>query len=542
MSWKTYREMEMSDSAAVSRIIFKSRLTSALLLLVSIGCFSLMMVLSGPEKSAPVAVPEPPAKSAAASGSAGASKEAANSKSAGPMAAGSGPEIAEQIRARLSAADYFDAEFYQSLAGLQSRLGLLNTAESAQAQKQLASLKELDKRLVPIRGLAPNINREMEALLSRGGLLFKDIIPPTSPFVPVSTALEKLRIDFLAIQAKKPLDSFKGFQSSLKALIEAREKLDDPALASEMNERRKAIVARIDGLTVTRRAKDWESATFSAVAISTELNRIASTMATPSDQQPGADAVGMNSGMISRIFGALGFVALILALVEVARCDRRLLSTIDLTAVDSALTNSNRFEALQKANEGLPYLQIAAKQVSDLGKQLLAAIKRLGESAASVSGPQESSQQDPGMKALMDTQFRSREIQRSFAVLKEQSIRLSLALSQANLEPVMTETSDKLVDSIEHADALIRSMQQELDGTLAQLMSTEQDELVRNHAMVLKRDTESLLVVAGQWTRQFDRLNEALADLDRLLDVASSTSARRPGEVLEELGDRREPS
>jgi len=26
------------------------------------------------------------------------------------------------------------------------------------------------------------------------------------------------------------------------------------------------------------------------------------------------------------------------------------------------------------------------------------------------------------------------------------------------------------------------------------------------------------------------------------LDVASSTSARRPGEVLEELGDRREPS
>jgi len=79
-------------------------------------------------------------------------------------------------------------------------------------------------------------------------------------------------------------------------------------------------------------------------------------------------------------------VALILALEEVARCDRRLLSTIDLTAVDSALTNSNRFEALQKANEGLPYLQIAAKQVSDLGKQLLAAIKRLGESAASVSG------------------------------------------------------------------------------------------------------------------------------------------------------------
>jgi len=527
----------MSDSAAVSRIIFKSRLVSALLLLVSVGCFSLMTVLSEPAKAPAVSAPEPAARGAANSG---ASKEGA-AKSNG-AAAGSGPEIAEQIRARLSAADYFDGEFYQSLGTLQSRLGLFNTPESAQAQKQLVALKDLGKRLVPIRGLAPNINREMEALLSRGGLLFKDIIPPTSPFVPVSSALEKLRIDFIAIQAKKPLDSFKGFQSSLKALIEAREKLDDPAMASEMNERRKAIVARIDGLTVMRRAKDWESATFSAVAISTELNRIATAMATPSDQQPGADAVGFDSGMISRIFGALGFIALILALIEVARCDRRLLSTIDLTAVDSALTNSNRFEALQKANEGLPYLQIAAKQISDLGKQLIAAIKRLGESAASVSGPQDSVEQDPGMKALMDTQFRSREIQRSFAVLKEQSIRLSLALSQANLEPVMTETSDKLVDSIEHADALVRSMQQDLDASLARLMSADQDELVRSHAMVLKRDTEALLVVAGQWTRQFDRLNEALADLDRLLDVASSTSARRPGEVLEGLGERREPS
>jgi len=278
------------------------------------------------------------------------------------------------------------------------------------------------------------------------------------------------------------------------------------------------------------------------VAVSTELNRIANAMAAPADQASGAEGIGFDQGIVSRIFGALGFIALILALVEVARCDRRLLSTIDLTAVDSALNNSNRFEALQKANEGLPYLQIAAKQISDLGKQLIGAIKRLGETASSLQQPADASADDPGVKALMDTQFRSREIQRSFSVLKEQSIRLSLALSQANLEPGITDVSDKVVDSIEHADSLVRSMQQDLDAAVARLMSTDQDEALRSHAVGLKRDTEALLVVAGQWTRQFDRFNDALADLDRLLDVASSTSTRRPGEVLEELSERREPS
>ena len=87
----------MSDSAAVSRIIFKSRLVSALLLLVSVGCFSLMTVLSEPAKAPAVSAPELAAKGAANSG---ASKEGA-AKSNG-AAAGSGPEIAEQIRARVA--------------------------------------------------------------------------------------------------------------------------------------------------------------------------------------------------------------------------------------------------------------------------------------------------------------------------------------------------------------------------------------------------------------------------------------------------------
>ena len=41
---------------------------------------------------------------------------------------------------------------------------------------------------------------------------------------------------------------------------------------------------------------------------------------------------------------------------------------------------------------------------------------------------------------------------------------------------------------------------------------------------VIKRDSEGVLLVAAQWSRQFERLNDALADLERLLVLAATTS------------------
>ena len=41
---------------------------------------------------------------------------------------------------------------------------------------------------------------------------------------------------------------------------------------------------------------------------------------------------------------------------------------------------------------------------------------------------------------------------------------------------------------------------------------------------VIKRDSEGVLLVAGQWSRQFERLNDALADLEHLLVLAATTS------------------
>ena len=557
----------MSDSAAVSRIIFKSRLVSAMLLLASIACFVAMASLSEPasktakpaanpaggkgNESVPVATGKNGATTAnGATGAAGAAGAANGATQVLPITPGTPSEAAEQIKARLSAADHFDPEFYASLTSIQSRLAGLSVTEAGLAQKQIIALKDLEKRLITVRGLSQTVNRELELLLTKGGLLYKGIIPPGSPFVAISEVLEKLRVDFLNIQAKKPIDSLKGFQSSLKALMEAREKLNDPKLAPEMNERRKAILARIDGLTVVRRAKDWEAATFAAVAISAELNRLANVLATGGEPASTETGVGfsLDKGVISRIFGALGFIALVLSILEVLRCDRRLLSTIDLTAVDSALNNSNRFEALQKANEGLPYLQLAAKQISDLGRQLIAAIKKLGGTVQSLETPKEVTADDPALKVLLDSQFRAREIQRDFALLKEQSIRLSLVISQTNAEAQVVDASDKLADNIEHVDTIARTLQQDLDAAVAKRMSADQGAALQHDAVVLKRDAEALLLIASQWTRQFDRLNDALTDLDRLLNVASSTapaaSSRKTITDVEDLSsasDKREP-
>ncbi len=531
-----------ADDGSVRGIIFRSRLISAVLLLVAVICFAIMLMLSEshqpasppapakqvvgilpPEKNKVPAAPVAPGPTPAVTpGAKSATPAPASTAPSQPVQPISAAEASEQLKARFTTPDYFDPALYAALKTLKARLATVPGAESDAIQKQLGSLIDLEKRLTPVRELSQTVNRELELLLSKGGPLFKGIIPSASPFVGTSDALEKLRIDFLAIQAKKPIDSLKAFQVALKALIETREKLNDPKLAPEMNERRKAIVARIDALTVSKRAKDWESATFAAVAITSEINRLANALTSaPAVAATDAPEIGLSREMLSRLFGALGFIALVLSIIEIARCDRKLLHGVTATTMDSAITNSNRYDALQRANEGLPYLQLAAKQVSELGVQLIATIKKLGATVSSMEMPKTGAAEQQELKVLVDTQFRAREILKSFAVMKEQSIRLSLAIAQTNAETTVTDLSDRLSDSIEHVESITRQLQQELDVAVAAQMTV--DRSMPSDAVGLKRDAEGLLMVASQWSRHFDRLNDALADLDQLLTVASTT-------------------
>lgn len=122
-------------------------------------------------------------------------------------------------------------------------------------------------------------------------------------------------------------------------------------------------------------------------------------------------------------------------------------------------------------------------------------------------------------------------------------MRMSLAVSQSNAEAQILELGDRLADSIEHVESLTRGLQRELDDSVARQMSTEQeDDPLQSGAVALRRDTEALLLIAGQWTRQFDRLNDALTDLDKLLGVASNPPSRKSAVEDDVFVERKDPS
>jgi hypothetical protein len=106
---------------------------------------------------------------------------------------------------------------------------------------------------------------------------------------------------------------------------------------------------------------------------------------------------------------------------------------------------------------------------------------------------------------------------------KEQGIRLSLAIAQSGAETRLSDLGDRMADSMEQIDSLLRELQQNLDHAVADRMSSGPSAADAAGALI-KRDAEGLLLVASQWSRQFERLNDALSDLERLLLLAATTS------------------
>jgi hypothetical protein len=433
-------------------------------------------------------------------------------------------KVAAEVKAKFTSTDFFDpattAEADRLRLGLQS-----SQSELAQSlQKQLAIFLEMQRRLEAIRGQLPAVMTEFENLLGQSGALNRRLIRPDSPFVGLSAALERIRGELQSPQGRHSADQLKALGGSIKSLLEARAKLDDPALADQMNDRRKQIVARVDSLTLMKRAKEWESALQSSAAVVTEILRLSEAMvAEPKSVLPSAESLGMNQMMLGRLMGVLGALFFLASLWEVRRSDRRVLETVDLASVDSVLNNANRFQALQRAQEALPYLQLSAKQINDLTKQLMAAIKGLGLSASGLDSLSEQSAAASESQIVLETQGRTREISRAVAMAKEQGIRLSLAIAQSGAETRLSDLGDRMADSMEQIDSLLRELQQNLDHAVADRMSSGPSAADAAGALI-KRDSEGLLLVASQWSRQFERLNDALSDLERLLLLAATTS------------------
>lgn len=485
----------MSEATAVRQMVLRSRLLSVGLALVAAALFAAMTELTDP-----ASVPAKPATDSSVL------------------------KVAAEVKAKFTSTDFFDpattAEADRLRLGLQS-----SQSELAQSlQKQLAIFLEMQRRLEAIRGQLPAVMTEFENLLGQSGALNRRLIRPDSPFVGLSAALERIRGELQSPQGRHSADQLKALGGSIKSLLEARAKLDDPALADQMNDRRKQIVARVDSLTLMKRAKEWESALQSSAAVVTEILRLSEAMvAEPKSVLPSAESLGMNQMMLGRLMGVLGALFFLASLWEVRRSDRRVLETVDLASVDSVLNNANRFQALQRAQEALPYLQLSAKQINDLTKQLMAAIKGLGLSASGLDSLSEQSAAASESQIVLETQGRTREISRAVAMAKEQGIRLSLAIAQSGAETRLSDLGDRMADSMEQIDSLLRELQQNLDHAVADRMSSGPSAADAAGALI-KRDSEGLLLVASQWSRQFERLNDALSDLERLLLLAATTS------------------
>lgn len=485
----------MSEATAVRQMVLRSRLLSVGLALVAAALFAAMTELTDP-----ASVPAKPATDSSVL------------------------KLAAEVKAKFTSTDFFDpattAEADRLRLGLQS-----SQSELAQSlQKQLAIFLEMQRRLESIRGQLPAVMTEFENLLGQSGVLNRRLIRPDSPFVGLSAALERIRGELQSPQGRHSADQLKALGGSIKSLLEARAKLDDPALADQMNDRRKQIVARVDSLTLMKRAKEWESALQSSAAVVTEILRLSEALvAEPKSVLPSAQSLGMNQMMLGRLMGVLGALFFLASLWEVRRSDRRVLETVDLASVDSVLNNANRFQALQRAQEALPYLQLSAKQINDLTKQLMAAIKGLGLSASGLDSLSEQSAAASESQIVLETQGRTREISRAVAMAKEQGIRLSLAIAQSGAETRLSDLGDRMADSMEQIDSLLRELQQNLDHAVADRMSSGPSAADAAGALI-KRDSEGLLLVASQWSRQFERLNDALSDLERLLLLAATTS------------------
>lgn len=485
----------MSEATAVRQMVLRSRLLSVGLALVAAALFAAMTELTDP-----ASVPAKPATDSSVL------------------------KLAAEVKAKFTSTDFFDpattAEADRLRLGLQS-----SESELAQSlQKQLAIFLEMQRRLESIRGQLPAVMTELENLLGQSGVLNRRLIRPDSPFVGLSAALERIRGELQSPQGRHSADQLKALGGSIKSLLEARAKLDDPALADQMNDRRKQIVARVDSLTLMKRAKEWESALQSSAAVVTEILRLSEALvAEPKSVLPSAQSLGMNQMMLGRLMGVLGALFFLASLWEVRRSDRRVLETVDLASVDSVLNNANRFQALQRAQEALPYLQLSAKQINDLTKQLMAAIKGLGLSASGLDSLSEQSAAASESQIVLETQGRTREISRAVAMAKEQGIRLSLAIAQSGAETRLSDLGDRMADSMEQIDSLLRELQQNLDHAVADRMSSGPSAADAAGALI-KRDSEGLLLVASQWSRQFERLNDALSDLERLLLLAATTS------------------
>lgn len=437
-------------------------------------------------------------------------------------------ESLQALRIQMDKADPFDPQGSSAWLSAVQSLESFSEPGADEIKKQITALSTLDKKLSAIRSAAPTVVKDMEGLIGRGGPLYKGFVTEGSPFEQVAATLELLKPDFVALATKKPAENIKALQVNLKTLAENRARLNDPGMAPQFNDRRRAIIEKLDASVLMRSAKEWESTIFAYIARTDEIRRIAD-QTLKSAEQPSAGATSspaeVDRETLFRVMIALGAVSLLVSIALVLRSDQNVLAAFDQTPSPQHAAEGIDVRAVA---ESLPYLQIAAKQSAELGRQVAASLKKLVKTAAAAASakPAQSDKAVSGQISvasndLVQSQEVLKTILREYAALKEGAIQLSIAVNQAVVDPRVHDLVDHFSESIEHAESKmtalfdrLAALGQSANAADAQLpQADQQGELL----VSLSREAEGLLVAVSQWSRQFDRLTETLGGLEESL-------------------------
>lgn len=507
---------------AIRSSLRTSRIFSLLLLIISAAAFYVAATLNL-ESAKTVILPFGGAGSQADSSAA-----TSAAKSLTPF-----QEALQALRTQMDKADPFDPQGSAAWLSAVQSLESFSEPGADEIKKQITALTSLDKKLAAVRFAAPTVIKDMEGLIGRGGPLFKGFVAEGSPFEQVAATLELLKPDFVALATKKPAENIKALQVNLKALAENRAKLNDPGIAPQFNDRRRAIIEKLDASILMRSAKEWESTVFAYIARTDEIRRITDQALKPAEPPSTGAASGaaeVDRETLVRVMIALGVVSLIASIALVLRSDQNV-----LTAFDQTPSRSAGAADAQSVAENLPYLQIAAKQSAELGRQVAVSLKKLVKAttaAVDAKTAQSASEPSGRVSVITNDLEQSREmlktILREHTALKEGAIQLSIAVNQAVVDPKIHDLVDHFSESIEHVESRMTELFEQL-AALGQSASAgdeqssqadQQDELLFS----LSRESEGLLVAVSQWSRQFDRLTETLQGLEESLTSRASGS------------------
>ncbi len=434
---------------------------------------------------------------------------------------------AQELLNSLGGVDFFNPASFAMLAKMQASLENATPAMASVIRTQITNLLNFRERLLKIPDRAPVVAKELSDLVSQGRPLNPAALREQSAFRPLALAAEALIVDFVAIQKKTPLTNVKGFQTRLNSFAEAYVAISKPEFVKKLSPADRLLFKRIESLTLTRSVVDWESAVFSAIAATEELRRLASEASVPPAipvAAPVEAPVQFDRGVVSQLLGLTAALCFLAAAFMVFRFDQDLLKRLESASdVQQGLPSTG---PVAQVVESLPYMQMASKQISELSANVLSSLKRVNKSVAQMplsagvlmsDTPEPDNQGHSQLAAEVGPVFS--DLRKAFSTLREQSIRLFLAVSSSSSDPRILELLDRVSENLEYVetlsdriDAVLLKVAQPAEASLADSQALEVDRLTQARDS-LQREIDGLLVQVAQWARQSDRLGGEIAEL-----------------------------